>query len=385
MEENAKEAAALAMTSFALDLYAGLAGEESAKKNENILFAPASVFAALMMAWFGADGDTDAEIQRALHISDDADELLALLAAVASQGDETPGCELSIASALWAHEGYPIYPQYVRVLEERLRAAAVSINFERADEAREAINAWVEEKTRHTIRGLLRPGALPKAVRLLLVNAVYFKGAWQAPFKKEETRDQPFYRLNKPPVRVPLMRRCGPRRVVDDARESFRALVIPYVGYSIEMVILLPREAGGLPHLERQLNAELLRDLLKRFRSAPTSEIEVFLPRFHFDATSELTGALKSLGITRAFEPDLADFSGITPDPEGLVLSAVLHKARISVDEEGTVAAAATALLMVPGSVGPPPTFRADHPFLFLIHDTISGSVLFLGRLLDPS
>jgi serpin B len=338
-----------------------------------------------MMAWFGADGDTDAEIQRALHISDDADELLALLAALASQGDATPGCELSIASAVWAHEGYAIYPQYVRVLRERLRAAAIQVNFERADEAREAINAWVEEKTRHTISGLLRPGALPKAVRLLLVNAVYFKGAWQAPFKEEETRDQPFYRLNKPPVRVPLMRRCGPRRVVDDDRESFRALAIPYAGYSIEMVILLPREVGGLPHLERQLNAELLRDLLKRVRRAPASDIEVFLPRFRFDATSELAGALKRLGITRAFEPDLADFSGITPDPEGLALSAVLHKARIQVDEEGTVAAAATALPMVDGSAGPPPTFRADHPFLFLIHDTISGSVLFLGRLLDPS
>jgi serpin B len=217
------------------------------------------------------------------------------------------------------------------------------------------------------------------------VTAVYFKGAWQTPFKKDDTRNEPFYRINKPPVDVPLMRRSARCRVIDDERANIRALAIPYVGYTIEMVILLPREVHGLPHLERELDAELLGAILKRLQRASLGVQEIFLPRFRFDATSDLGGAFQRLGISRAFSPELADFSGISPDPAGLVLNGVLHKAVINVDEEGTVAAASTAIRMADGAGDDPPPFRADHPFVFLIQDTSTGSVLFLGRLLDPS
>jgi serpin B len=392
MEENAKEAAALAITSFALELYAELVGgidqkdPKELKNAQNLLFAPANLFTSLTMAWFGADGETDAEIQKLLHLSDDdPDQLLAILAALAAQVDEIPGCELAIANALWADEGYPIYPQYLRVLKERLRTAVKQVDFTRANEARQAINAWVEEQTRSTIRGLIPPNSLPSDTRLLLVTAVYFKGAWKTPFKKAYTKIEPFYRINKPPVDVPLMRRSARCRVVDDERTNIRALAIPYVGYTIEMVILLPRDALGLPHLERELNAELLRAILKRLQRAPLDDREIFLPRFRFDATSDLLRAFQRLGVSRAFSPDLADFSGISPEPAGLILNGVLHKAVINVDEEGTVAAAATAMAVVDGAGDPTPPFRADHPFVFLIQDTSTGSVLFLGRLLDPS
>jgi serpin B len=389
MENDAKEAAALAMTSFALELYAELAGDPPTDTNQkhkykNIVFSPASLFTALTMAWFGADGDTDAELERVLHLKDDADQLLAVLAALSAQIDDVPGCELAVANALWAQEGYPIFPQYLRVLNERLRTAAMQVDFQGAGaEARDAINAWVEQKTHRAIRGLI--GDIPAGTSLLLVNAVYFKGAWSSPFDKVHTHVEPFYPLHSPPEPVPLMRKSLNCRVIDDEQASFRALALPYKGNSIEMVILLPRERDGLPQLERELNAENLRSLLRRLPRARQDEFMVVVPKFRIEQGVSLRGALQRIGVTRAFDPALADFSGITPDPKGLCLSAVIHKALIDVDEEGTVAAAATAVQMF--AMGPPkkpPTFRADHPFVFLLHDTRAGNVLFLGRFMGP-
>jgi serpin B len=391
MEENAREAAALAIASFALKLYAELAGADKNKdkhKYKNLIFAPASAFTSLTMAWFGADGDTDAEIQKTLQLKDDADQLLAVLEALTSQIDAATGCELAVANALWAQEGYSMFPQYARVLKERLRAAAIQVDFKGSTEAaRRAINAWAEEQTKGLIRDVIAPGALPEIARLLLTSAVYFKGAWKTRFEKDQTQVEPFHRLDKTPVLAPLMRRSIACRIIEDERARVRALALPYAGYVAEMVILLPNDIDGLPHLERELDAELLRSILNRLRRASPRNVDVLVPKFQIEATYDLSDALQRMGVTRAFAPELADFSGMTPDPDGLYLSAVIQKARIDVDEEGTVAAAATAM-PAPAGAAPghePPPFRADHPFLFLLQDTSVNRVLFLGRLLSPS
>jgi serpin B len=279
-----------------------------------------------------------------------------------------------------------MFPQYARVLKERLRAAAIQVDFKGSTEAaRRAINAWAEEHTKGLIRDVIAPGALPEIARLLLTSAVYFKGAWKTKFEKDQTQVEPFHRLDKTPVLAPLMRRSIACRIIEDERARVRALALPYAGYVAEMVILLPNDIDGLPHLERELDADLLRSILNRLRRASPRNVDVLVPKFQIEATYDLSDALQRMGVTRAFAPELADFSGMTPDPDGLYLSAVIQKARIDVDEEG---AAAVTAMPAPAGAAPghePPPFRADHPFLFLLQDTSVNRVLFLGRLLSPS
>jgi len=215
----------------------------------------------------------------------------------------------------------------------------------------------------------------------VLTNAIYFKGDWQDPFKKEATKDLPFTTTGGKTVDAPLMFRVG--RYQYGESDSFQALDMPYAGKRISMTVILPRKPDGLPAVEKELTAAKLAETIKGLR--PAEEVHVHLPRFKVEKDFLLNKPLKALGMKAAFEG--ADFSGMHTGGEQLDISAVLHKAFVDVNEEGTEAAAATGVVIKATAAPPPPKpvyFKADHPFLFLIRDHKTGSVLFLGRLENP-
>ena len=302
-----------------------------------------------------------------------------LLAAVA----DAPGVEVAIANALFGQEGYPFLREFTASLTEHYGAALREADFEGSSEgARRAINEWTRRETRGRIVDFLPPGIVGALTRLVLVNAVYFKGSWAAPFQEKDTSQQPFLGPNGPGSPVPLMRRSGSYKMadVDDAR----LLSLPYDSGALAMVAVLPRRNDGLPVVEAKLSSNL-GAWLERLERAQLREVEVHLPRFHIGTALRLDEALKRLGMRLPFDVAEADFSGMIKERD-LFISAVMHEAFVDVNEQGTTAAAATAVAMqFRGITRERLTFRADHPFVFLIVDTRTRCPLFLGRVLDPT
>lgn len=262
------------------------------------------------------------------------------------------------------------------------------VDFSRGVEAaRVAINQWVEDRTRHKIRELIPSGSLNADVRLVLVNAVYFKGMWQLQFSTAATRDEPFHLEGGGKVQVPLMDQHQEVRYV--RAEVYQAVELVYRGGDLSMLVLLPNRKDGLRDLEKALPMRMLQDCEAQMT---THEVELFLPRFTITwGTVNLRDQLAALGMPLAFDGGQANFSGINgyepPHNDSLSISAVFHKATVETNEEGTEAAAATAVPMARTGRSSPqrvPVFRADHPFLFLIRDRKSGAILFLGRMADP-
>ncbi len=256
------------------------------------------------------------------------------------------------------------------------------LDLARAQAASQEINRWVEKQTADKIKDLIKPSDLGRDTRLVLTNAIYFKGDWVKPFDNKDTRPEDFTVSAEKKVKVPLMQQkasFGYRQ-----EETFQVLEMPYAGQELSMVVLLPKKADGLAELEKALSAQRLTGLLS---TLGRREVVTFLPKFKLEAYFELKPTLEALGMKLAFAGQ-ADFSGINSEEE-LSVSAVIHKAYVDVNEEGTEAAAATAVVVARATVmrrpEPIPVFRADHPFLFLIRDTRSGAILFLGRVEDPS
>jgi serpin B len=292
------------------------------------------------------------------------------------------GFTLSTANALWAQKGYPWRPEYKKLVTDAYSAGLFDVDFLSAsEEARGTINAWVEKETRDKIKNLLPQGSVTRDTRLVLTNAIYFKGDWQDPFKKEQTKDLPFTTADGKKVDAPLMHRVGGYQYAET--DAFQVLDMPYTGRRISMTVILPRKADGLAGIEKDLNAEKLAATLKTLRHE--KQVHVHLPRFKVEKSFTLNKPLIALGMKSAFAG--ADFSGMHTGGEQLDISAVIHKAFVDVNEEGTEAAAATGVVVGVTSAAPPPKpryFKADHPFLFLIRDHKTGSVLFMGRLETP-
>jgi serpin B len=366
-------------TAFALDLYAKLRGAEG-----NVFVSPLSISTALGMTYAGAEGETAKQMSQVLHLPEDkakaSAELGALLKALEALGKEK-GCELSIANSLWGQTGYPFRPDFLAGIKENYGAGLEQVDFARQTEAaRLAINAWVEKKTKDRIKELIREGLLTPVTRLVLVNAVYFKGDWKMPFKEERTKDAPFRASADRTVTVSMMNQEDNFGYM--ASEDFQALELPYAGDALSMVVFLPKKADGLDAFEKTLTPE---NLDKWLKSRRMQEVQVFLPRFTMTILyQDLAETLAEMGMPLAFDDTKADFSGMTT-VERLWISAVIHKAFIDVNEKGTEAAAATAVITPGESMpAPPPVFRADHPFFFLIRDTKTGSILFMGRVVNP-
>jgi serpin B len=378
---------------FALELYAKLRSEEG-----NLFFSPYSISTALAMAHAGARGQTEAQMAGVLHfpiITKQGTELSSMLiqdrqkfASVfgkiikdLNNRGKKGGYELRVANALWGQEGYEFLEEFLELIKTNYGGRLNEVDFVRAAEtARKTINAWVEKKTNDKIKDLISKGVLNSMTRLVLTNAIYFKGNWARQFKEDRTKDAPFTLANGRKVDVAMMNQTAEFNYMET--ESFQALELPYVDDELSMIILLPKEFDGLDEFEKTLTTENLSEWLDELRDR---EVIVSIPKFKMTNQFALASVLKSMGMTDAFSAN-ADFSGMNGRRD-LFISAVIHKAYVDVNEEGTEAAAATAVTMKLTSVGPTriPVFCADHPFLFIIRDNHSGSILFIGRVMNPN
>jgi serpin B len=291
---------------------------------------------------------------------------------------ESQGYQLHVANALWGQKGCRFREDFLTTTKTYYGAGLNEVDFQTAaEEARQTINSWVEQQTKDKIKDLIPPGALDAFTRLVLTNAVYFKGDWLSPFMKSLTQEEEFKVSVDQHSTVPLMHQTEFCKYFEG--DGFQALELPYVGEKLSLVVLLPKTVDGLAEFERSLTAENLSKWLPQLQRR---EVQVTLPKFKVTGEFTLNEVLSRMGMPLAFSA-AADFSGMSE--ETLYISAVIHKAYVDVNEEGTEAAAATGIGMKALALGPPPAvFRADHPFVFLIRDNGSGSILFLGRLIQP-
>jgi serpin B len=366
---------------FGLDLF----GQLRAKPG-NVFLSPFSISAALAMTAAGAKGTTLEQMVRVLHLPNDPAKtdaafktLIAEINGVGVPADKC-GYQLSTANALWAQQGYPWRKEYKQRVADDYGAGLFDTDFQSNPEgSRTRINTWVEKETHDKIKDLLPAGTVTRMTRLVLTNAIYFKGDWATQFVTKSTREQPFTLADGTKKPVPLMHRAGAYKLYQD--QDLQALELPYKGDQVSMVVLLPRTPDGLPALEKKLSAGTLKSWLGKLRHG--GDVQVFLPKFKVETEYELSDTLKAMGMTAAF--GRADFSGMSAGPERFDISAVIHKAYADVNEEGTEAAAATGVVVRTASaVTQPPVFRADHPFLFLIRHVPTGTILFLGREEKP-
>jgi serpin B len=364
---------------FAFDLFNALRAEGQG----NLFFSPYSLSAALGMVYAGARGETARQIAHVLHCELPEEQLAGSFQALAQilAAGAGRGYELASANRLWGQEGYRFVPAYLELTRRYYGAPLASVDFARqTEQARGEINRWVEQQTRNKIADLIPPGALKPMTRLVLTNAVYFRGDWTEPFKKDATKESPFKMSAERRTPVPLMHQQERFRYA--AFDDFQLLDLPYGNEDLAMLVILPRRIDGLASVESSLSPDALQSWI---RELVPQEVNVFLPRFKLTAQFELSRTLAELGMPAAFS-QAADFSGIATAEE-LMLAAVLHKAYVDVNEKGTEAAAATGIIVAPTAAAPPaeiPIFRADHPFLFLIRDLRTESILFIGRLLEP-
>jgi serpin B len=375
-------AAGTAITAFGLDLYRAMANGQT-----NVVLSPSSIALALAMARAGARGQTATEmdaVMRAVAADGNAGWLNALDQALAArsgtfedQGGNPLSVTLRIANAPFAQRGMPLEPAYLEALASRFGAGLRLVDYVSATEAtRNLINGWVDGQTEHRIPELLVPGILTPDTRLTLVNAIYLKAPWLKPFPADATKPGAFTRADGSTVEVPMMATSAAMRYA--AGSGWKAVEIPYIGGSLAMTVIIPDD---LATFERALTADQLASI-----TAGLAETQVSLtfPKFSIETKAELADVLAALGMPSAFD-ERADFSGIT-SAEKLVISNVIHQANIDVDEKGTVAAAATAVVMERTSApAEPVTLRVDRPFLFALRDVPTGAILFLGRVADPS
>jgi serpin B len=367
-------------TAFALDLYRQLRTARG-----NLFFSPYSISTALAMTYNGARGQTAKEMARALHFPGDRNAMnpaFTNLIRTMQSGGKHRGYQLLTANALWGQKSYAFEKEFLDGTRKYYWAGLKEVDFRDApEEARREINRWVEEQTRDHIKDLIGQGVLTGETRLVLTNAIYFKGKWANEFRKAVTTDEKFWLTKAKKVSPPMMHQQHKFRYAE--RNDVQVLELPYKGEDVSLVIVLPRAKDGLAALERALSPAQLSRWLDGLAPATVS---VTLPRFKMTAAFRLEEQLAALGMKQAFKME-ADFSGMEPQKE-LFLSAVIHKAFVEVNEEGTEAAAATGVVVEAKSEkrveDEVHSFRADHPFLFMIRENRSGSILFLGRLSDP-
>jgi RNA polymerase sigma factor (sigma-70 family) len=368
-------------TEFALDLYGRLRTADG-----NLFYSPYSISTALAMTYAGARADTAEQMAKALHFTLEQDRLHPGFAALHKElnGDGPKrGYQLSGANTLWGHKDIDFRNEFLATIQANYDGGLHLVDFIGArEEARRTMNAWVEKQTREKIKDLIKESHLTLWTRLVLTNAIYFKGDWARQFPKGATREGPFQVTTDKQVKVPLMHQTARFKHLDNG--TFQILELPYQGNDLSMIVLLPKKVDGLADLEKSLTPATLAECLPKLRE---EEVIVTLPKFKVTAELDLKEQLSALGMPLAFDRDKADFTGMAENPDGnLYIFKVVHKAFVDVDEEGTEAAAATAVVInIYKSARQEAVFRADHPFLFLIRDNRSGSVLFLGRLVNPA
>jgi len=362
---------------FALDLYKRLAIEKG-----NLFLSPYSISSALSMTYAGARGETARQMAKVLRFTLPQERLHSAfyeLSKVLQSGNK--GYQLNIANALWGQKNYKFLQEFIDITNRYYDAGFKEVDFidgTAREETRQMINRWIEEKTNGKIKDLIGPKDLDALTRLVLTNAIYFKGKWESQFDPRNTKDIPFYISEKVKVDTPMMYQKSRFKYAED--DEVQVLEMPYTGKDLSMVIVLPKQGVPLSKIERSLSAKKLGIWLSKLSEI---EVEVYVPRFKIEKRFVLSKLLQKMGMVDAFDMMKADFSGMTPKPD-LYISSVIHQAFVDVNEEGTEATAATAVIMGTKAMIIPTVFRADRPFIFLIRDLRSGSILFIGRLVEP-
>lgn len=362
---------------FSADLYGAFAAEEG-----NVFLSPFSVYSALGMTYAGANGSTADELRDVLYVGDDDGAFHENLGALTTDlNGRFEGYQIAIGNRLFGQKGLDWQTEFLDITADDYGAELQEEDFEQKPaRALDDINGWVSKATKGHIDELLSPSDIDTSTRLVLTNAIWFKGDWETPFKEENTEDAAFTLADGSTVTVPTMR--GTPEAQYGEFDGGKVLNLFYETGEIEMFAILPNAADGLPALEASLDGETLVALLDGVDDA---EVDVRLPKLDLRQHASLNDMLAGLGMPTAFSPG-ADFSGMLAD-EQLYLSKAVHEAWVSVDEGGTEAAAATAIVVSKGGTddGEIPSFVADHPFIFGIRDHLTGAILFMGRVADPT
>ncbi len=364
---------------FAFDLYSELRDEDG-----NLFMSPYSISVALAMTYAGAEGNTETQMRDVMHFIDEARLHPALNAtdlALMSRGDEASGSDdgpfrLNVVNATWGQTGYTFLPSYLDVLGENYGAPMYLLDFSSDPEgSRMVINDWVEERTENRIQELIPMGVITPITTLVLTNAIYFNAAWNQPFEESNTDDGAFTRLDGNTVTVPMMFQDEEHRYAEG--EGYRVVELAYDEPDLAMVLVLPDE-GRFDEIEAGLNETTYQTIMSELSDY---RVAVTMPKFEYESAFGLNDALMALGMTDAFS-GAADFSGMD-GTHTLFIQSVLHKAFIAVNEAGTEAAAATAVVVGRVSAPEPAEIALDRPFLYFIVDRPTGELLFLGRVLE--
>jgi serpin B len=370
-------------SAFAFDLYQALR-----EKDGNLFYSPHSISLALAMTYAGARGETAQQMANTLHFNLSQDNLHPAFNNLyielnergqGAQGKDDEGFRLNIVNAIWGQKDYSFLPTFLDVLAENYGAGLRTLDFiKETEKSRVTINDWVSDQTEGRIEDLIPQGVIDAATRLVLTNAIYFNAAWQYPFGETMTADGLFYLLDGGQVTVPMMKQTESFGYTEG--EGYQAVELLYDGGELSMVILLPR-AGQFEAFEKALKAQQVDDIIKGLQN---TQVTLTMPQFEFDSDFSLKDILTGMGMPVAFSGG-ADFSGMTGSPD-LFIDEVIHKAFVSVDEAGTEAAAATAVIMKETAmpVDPPVEVTIDQPFIFLIRDIDTNAILFVGRVLNP-
>ena len=368
---------------FALDLYQALRGTEG-----NLFFSPYSISLALAMTYAGARESTEKQMAGTLHYTLPQDRLHAAFNGLdqelsgrgqGAKGKDGKGFRLNIVNAIWGQKGYPFLAQYLDLLAEDYGAGLRTLDFRTApDDSRLTINKWVSDRTELRIKDLIPPGAIDTMTRLVLTNAIYFNAAWANNFEKNATQPADFRLADSSTVKVPMMHQT--EHLGYAMGDGYQAVKLPYDGRELEMMVLLP-DQGKFAEFEKSLDTGKVASIIN---GITPKQVALSLPRFKFESELDLGNVLANMGMPIAFSDQQADFSGMTGNRD-LSISRVVHKAFVGVDEAGTEAAAATAVIML-GTAMPamPLEVSVDRPFIFLIRDIQTGSVIFVGRVVNP-
>lgn len=375
---SANASIANSINNFTFKTYSVLSNESG-----NLFFSPFSISTALSMAAEGAGGKTLEEMHNILELSNDSSANRKGFESLLNSLDaKNASYNLSIANAIWIEKTFSAKPEFSSALSIYYHALAQQADFaNNPDGERTNINNWVAGKTNNKILDLIPQGGLDSYMRLVIVDAIYFKGNWAQQFNKNDTQNAPFFISQSKNVSVPLMHISKSENASYYSDNELKALEMDYQGDNLSMLILLPNPNHSLSEVEAGLSSAAVSDIRAQLVH---QSVQVWLPRFSMTKSKEMSDLLKELGMKSAFDPNAADFSGIN-STEGLYISDVFHKAFINVNETGTEAAAATAVGIRATAMEIPPEFRADHPFLFFIMDKHTGTILFMGRVTDPT
>ena len=375
---------------FSVELHKALKNDQQFA-GQSLFYSPNSLSIALAMTSMGARGNTAVQMSKALHweampqdqLHTEEQHFLNAL-----KESNAVSNELLAANRLFVQKNFSLVQEFVEGTKKFYDAEIALVDYQKdAEGARKEVNGWVEEKTKQKIKNLIPEGVFNTLTRLTLVNAIYFKGFWQNHFDKEATFPRQFFVSESEKVEVQMMYKTTKFKHIEDAGElTCQVLELPYQGEDLSMIILLPHDTYGLAKLEESFTHDQLQKALESVSKSRPHIVKVFLPRFKLTQQFSLKNILVKMGATDMFDELKADFSGITPGPEKICVSHVIHKAFVEVNEKGTEAAAASAVVMMAptGMAVMNPIFCADHPFLFMICHNKSGAILFMGRVMEP-